>query len=39
MRIVKTMLEDKDVFVRRVREGYEFFRTMSLRREEMNSAA
>lgn len=35
VRIIKTMLEDKDVFVRRVREGFEFFRTMSQRREEM----
>ena len=25
LRIIKTMLEDKDVFVRRCREGYEFF--------------
>jgi hopanoid biosynthesis associated radical SAM protein HpnJ len=33
LRIIKTMLADKDVFVRRVREGYEFFRTMSQRRQ------
>jgi hopanoid biosynthesis associated radical SAM protein HpnJ len=39
VRIIKTMLEDKDVFVRRVREGYEFFRTMSQRRDEMSTAA
>lgn len=38
VRIIKTMLEDKDVFVRRVREGYEFFRTLSQRREEMATA-
>lgn len=38
VRIIKTMLEDKDVFVRRVREGYEFFRTLSRRREEMATA-
>jgi len=25
LRIIKTMLEDKDVCVRRLREGYEFF--------------
>ena len=35
LRIIKTMLADKDVFVRRVREGYEFFRTMSQRRQEL----
>jgi hopanoid biosynthesis associated radical SAM protein HpnJ len=38
-RIIKTMLEDKEVFVRRVREGYEFFRTMSQRREEVSPTA
>ena len=26
LRIIKTMLEDKDVLVRRCREGYEFFK-------------
>ena len=35
LRIIKTMLADKDVFVRRVREGFEFFRTMSQRRQEL----
>jgi hopanoid biosynthesis associated radical SAM protein HpnJ len=35
LRIVKTMLQDKDVCVRRVREGFEFFRTMSQRRKEL----
>jgi hopanoid biosynthesis associated radical SAM protein HpnJ len=35
LRIIRTMLADKDVFVRRVREGYEFFRTMSQRRQEL----
>lgn len=35
LRIMKTMLQDKDVFVRRVREGFEFFRTMSQRRKEV----
>ncbi len=38
LRIIKTMLQDKDVFVRRVREGFEFFRTMSQRREEILQA-
>ncbi len=33
LRILKTMLEDKEVCVRRLREGYEFFRTMAQRRE------
>jgi hopanoid biosynthesis associated radical SAM protein HpnJ len=35
LRIIKTMLRDKDVCVRRLREGFEFFRTMSQRRQEM----
>ena len=39
LRIIKTMLQDKDVFVRRVREGFEFFRTMSQRRQEIASGA
>ncbi len=39
LRILKTMLEDKEVFVRRVREGYEFFRTMAQRREDLAAAA
>ncbi|HXG48408.1 MAG TPA: hopanoid biosynthesis associated radical SAM protein HpnJ [Methylomirabilota bacterium] len=33
LRILGTMLEDKDVFVRRCREGYEFFRSLRQRRE------
>ena len=37
LRIIKTMLEDKDVCVRRLREGYEFFRTMSQRRNDLSS--
>src|SRR6202167_5899645 len=37
LRIIKTMLEDKDVFVRRCREGYEFFR--SLRQRKVDLAA
>ena len=39
LRIIKTMLEDKDVCVRRLREGYEFFSTMAQRRHELNTAA
>jgi len=35
LRIIKTMLEDKDVCVRRLREGYEFFRTMAQRRTDL----
>ncbi len=35
LRILKTMLKDKDVCVRRLREGFEFFRTMSQRRQEL----
>ena len=35
LRIIKTMLEDKDVCVRRLREGYEFFRTMAQRRSDL----
>jgi hopanoid biosynthesis associated radical SAM protein HpnJ len=38
LRILKTMLEDKDVFVRRCREGYEFFRTMAQRRSDLEDA-
>ena len=38
LRIVKTMLEDKKVFVRRIREGYEFFSTMARRRENTANA-
>ena len=38
LRIIKTMLEDKDVFVRRCREGYEFFRTMAQRRNDLEAA-
>ena len=33
LRIIRTMLEDKDILVRRVREGFEFFRSMAQRRE------
>lgn len=33
LRIIKTMLADKDVFVRRCREGYEFFRSLRQRKQ------
>jgi hopanoid biosynthesis associated radical SAM protein HpnJ len=35
LRIIKTMLEDKDVCVRRLREGFEFFRFMAQRKQDM----
>lgn len=35
LRIIKTMLQDKDVFVRRCREGYEFFKSMAQRRRDL----
>ncbi len=35
LRIVKTMLEDKDICVRRLREGYEFFKFMAQRKSDM----
>ena len=38
LRIIRTMLEDKDVCVRRLREGYEFFRSMAQRRVSMGTA-
>ncbi|PYJ59665.1 MAG: hopanoid biosynthesis associated radical SAM protein HpnJ [Verrucomicrobia bacterium] len=38
LRIVKTMLEDKDVCVRRLREGYEFFKSMAQRRSDLEAA-
>jgi hopanoid biosynthesis associated radical SAM protein HpnJ len=38
LRIIKTMLENKDVCVRRLREGYEFFRTMAQRRDDLAAA-
>jgi len=37
LRIVKTMLEDKDVCVRRLREGYEFFKSMAQRRTDLEA--
>ena len=35
LRIIKTMLEDKDVLVRRCREGYEFFKSLQQRKEDL----
>ena len=35
LRIIKTMLADKDVCVRRLREGWEFFRTLRERKADM----
>jgi radical SAM superfamily enzyme YgiQ (UPF0313 family) len=37
LRIVRTMLEDKDVCVRRLREGYEFFKSMAQRRSDLEA--
>jgi hypothetical protein len=37
LRIIKTMLEDKDVCIRRCREGFEFFK--SLRQRKVDLAA
>lgn len=34
LRIVRTMLEDKNVMVRRLREGYEFFKFMATRKSD-----
>lgn len=38
LRIIKTMLEDKDVCVRRLREGYEFFSTLNQRKRDQAAA-
>ena len=35
LRIIKTMLEDKDVCVRRLREGYEFFKSLRQRKRDL----
>jgi len=35
LRIIQTMLEDKDVFVRRCREGYEFFKSLRQRKQDL----
>jgi hopanoid biosynthesis associated radical SAM protein HpnJ len=39
LRIIKTMLEDKHVCVRRLREGYEFFSSMAQRRTDLKKAS
>jgi len=39
LRIIKTMLEDKDVCVRRLREGYEFFSTLRQRKKDLAAAS
>ncbi len=38
LRILRTMLEDRDICVRRLREGYEFFRSMGQRRDDLATA-
>jgi len=38
LRIIKTMLEDKDVLVRRCREGYEFFKSLRQRKVDLEAA-
>ena len=38
LRILKTMLADKDVCVRRLREGYEFFKSMAQRRSDVEAS-
>jgi hopanoid biosynthesis associated radical SAM protein HpnJ len=37
-RIFRTMLEDKDVFVRRTREGFEFFKSLAQRRKDLEAS-
>ena len=39
LRIIKTMLEDKDVLVRRSREGFEFFKNLAQRKAERAARA
>jgi radical SAM superfamily enzyme YgiQ (UPF0313 family) len=38
LRIISTMLEDKNVFVRRCREGYEFFTSLRQRKQDLKLA-
>jgi radical SAM superfamily enzyme YgiQ (UPF0313 family) len=35
LRIIKTMLEDKQVLLRRCREGFEFFKTLKQRQDDL----
>ena len=39
LRIIKTMLEDKDMLVRRCREGYEFFKSLRQRKADLDARA
>jgi hopanoid biosynthesis associated radical SAM protein HpnJ len=39
LRIIKTMLEDKQVMIRRCREGFEFFKSLKQRQQEPAGAA
>jgi radical SAM superfamily enzyme YgiQ (UPF0313 family) len=39
LRILRSMLADKDIFVRRCREGFEFFRSLRMRRKEIRPLA
>ena len=39
LRIIKTMLEDKEVFVRRCREGFEFFKSLKQRQDDSAAAS
>jgi len=38
LRIIKTMLEDKDICVRRCREGFEFFKSLRQRKEDLQAS-
>ena len=38
LRIIKTMLDDKYVFVRRCRAGYEFFKSLRQRKVDLAAA-
>ena len=38
LRIIKTMLEDKDILIRRCREGYEFFKSLKQRKGDLAAA-
>ncbi len=38
LHIIKTMIEDKDVLICRCREGYEFFKRLRQRKEDLAAA-
>src|SRR5436309_9179889 len=38
LRIIKTMLVDNDIFVRRLREGYEFFKSLKQRKDDLEAS-